>query len=71
MTKVEIHYGLAKPIDEPLLERIANAHSQFGMQHVRLAPSMTELIVCYDAARLTPAQVDSALHRAGIPAVRQ
>jgi allophanate hydrolase subunit 1 len=71
MTKVEIHYELAQPMDEALMQRVADAHGLFGMQHVQLAPSMTQLTVCYDASRLTPAQVDAALHRAGIPAVRK
>ena len=71
MTKVEIHYELTKPVDETLMHRIGGAHAKYGMQHVWLEPSLKELTVCYDASRLTLAQVDAALHRAGIPAVRK
>ncbi len=71
MTKVETRYELTKAVDEELMERIADAHGLFGLTRVSLAPSMKELTVGFDASRLTLAQVDSALHRAGIPAVRK
>ena len=71
MTKVQARYDLTAPLDEALQERIANAPSLFGLTRVRVAPSLTEVTVDYDSSRLTLAQVDSALHRAGIPAIRK
>jgi len=70
MTKVEAGFQLTRSLGDSLLQCIARAHSLYGMYHVRLSPDMTKLLVEYDASRLTPAQVESALHRAGIPATR-
>ena len=62
-------FGLARPLDEQLMERVANAHSIYGLQHVMLMPSLDQVIVEYDASRLTLDQVEAALRRAGIPVV--
>jgi hypothetical protein len=71
MTKVVTHFNLLRPLDETLMNRIADAHSLFGLQRVQLSADMKEVVVEWDSSRLTPAQVDSALQRAGIPAVRK
>jgi hypothetical protein len=71
MTKTQVHYELTRPIDEPLMERISSAHRIFGMLRVQLTPSLRELVIDYDASRLTPAQVEAALHSSGIPAQRK
>ncbi len=65
MTKVEIRFDLAKPLDARLLDRIDAARSIYGM--LRIAPSNGELAVEYDASRLTEADVEAALRRAGVP----
>jgi hypothetical protein len=71
MTKVVTHFTLTHALDETLMERISDAHSMFGLQRVQLTPDLKEVIVEWDSSRLTPAQVDAALHRAGIPALRK
>lgn len=70
MTKVEVHYELTRSLDDALLLKIADAPKLFGLTKVQVAPSMDKLLVEYDASRLTIAQVDAALHRAGLPAKR-
>lgn len=70
MTKVEVHYELTRSLDDALLLKIADAPKLFGLTKAQLAPSMDKLLVEYDASRLTLAQVDAALHRAGLPAKR-
>ena len=70
MTKVQIRFLLSKPLDETLLQRISDAHSIYGIQRVRLSPAMDAITVEYDATRLRPAEVESALAGAGI-AVQQ
>ncbi len=70
MTRVQIHYDLQRPLDEALMSRVAGATSLFGLTKVQVAPSLDKLLVEYDASRLTLAQVDAALHRAGLPAKR-
>ena len=71
MTKVVTHFTLARALDETLMNRIAAAHSLFGMQRVQLTPDLKGVIVEWDSCRLTAAQVDAALHGAGIPAIRK
>ena len=67
MTKVQIHFRLQKPLDDVLLARISDVHSLFGILRVKPAPSLDSLMVEYDASRLGPAEVESALEGAGIP----
>ena len=65
MTKVQIRFRLERPLDEPLMPRIAAAHSIYGI--LRVAPSNQEIVVDYDASRLRTEDVGAALKRAGIP----
>jgi len=71
MTKVQIRFKVLKPLDEVLLARISDAHAFYGINKVTLAPSMDALMVEYDASRLRPAEVESALAGAGIPVERE
>ena len=66
MTKVQVHFELLRPLDETLMQRVADAHALYGIQRVQ-APTLDHLVVDYDASRLNREQVESALHRAGIP----
>jgi hypothetical protein len=70
MTKVQIRFRLQRPLDDTLLERISDAHALYGMQKVTVAPSLDAITVEYDATRLRPAEVQSALTMAGIPVER-
>ena len=67
MTKVQIRFRLQRPLDGVLLPRLADAHSLYGIQRVTVAPSLDSITVEYDATRLRPAEVESALAAAGIP----
>lgn len=71
MTKVQVQFDLAKPLDERALEAVANAHVYYGIHYVRLEPSMQSILVEYDASRLTETDVEATLHRAGIPVQRK
>lgn len=66
MTKVQRYFQLQRPIDEPLMEQIAQVNSIYGIERVRIEPS-GNLMVEYDATRLNTAQVETVLERAGIP----
>ena len=70
MTKVQIRFRLQKPLDDVLLQRVSDAHALYGIQHVKVAPTMDGIVVEYDASRLGPAEVESALEGAGIPVER-
>jgi hydroxymethylpyrimidine/phosphomethylpyrimidine kinase len=67
MTKVQIRFRLSRPLDSVLLPRIAQAHAVYGIERVTLAPSLDSVTVEYDATRLNPAEVESALTGVGIP----
>ena len=67
MTKVQIQFRLERPLDDALMSRIAKAYSIYGIQKIVMEPSQDGLTVEYDATRLRPAEVQSALAGAGIP----
>lgn len=67
MTRVQIRFRLQKPLDDAMMARISDAYSLYGIQRVQVAPSHDGLMVEYDATRLRPAEVESALAGAGIP----
>jgi len=69
MTKVQIRFKLQKPLNDVLLGRISDAHAFYGIHKVTVAPSMDGLMVEYDASRLKPAEVESALAGAGISVI--
>jgi hypothetical protein len=69
MTKVQKHFRLQRPLDESLMQQIADANSIYGIECIRIAPSREELMVEFDASRLRATEVESALQRAGIPVV--
>ena len=67
MTKVQIRFRLARPLDDAALPLLAAAHAIYGMQKLKLAPSLDAVEVEYDATRLKPADVVKALSEAGVP----
>jgi len=67
MTKVQKHFQLQRPLDEALMEQIANANSIYGIERIVVAPSRDALMVEFDATRLRNTEVEAALQRAGIP----
>ena len=69
MTKVQKHFRLQRPLDESLMQQIADANSIYGIERIRIAPSHEELMVEFDASRLRVTEVESALQRAGIPVI--
>jgi hypothetical protein len=67
MTKVEIQFDVERPLDAAALDRIAAAHAIYGMLRVAPGPGPDKLSVEYDASRLTAADIEAALRRAGVP----
>ncbi|MGD0499322.1 MAG: hypothetical protein ABSC23_12895 [Bryobacteraceae bacterium] len=67
MTKVQLRFRLARPLEAALWPRLADVHALYGIKAVTVAPAMDSILVEYDATRLRPAEVESALARAGIP----
>jgi hypothetical protein len=71
MTKVQVRFRLQKPLDDAMLAHISNASAIYGIQKLKVAPSLDALMVEYDASRLLPAEVEAALSGAGIPVERE
>ncbi len=67
MTKVQIHLALQRPLDDEMMARISDANSIYGIEHIKIKPSLKEIVVEYDATRLKPAEVERALAQGGIP----
>lgn len=72
MTKVDLHFDLARPLGDEDLDAIARVHGVYGLTKVALKqPGLDGLEVEYDASRLTPHDVERALVLAGLPIVRK
>jgi hypothetical protein len=69
MTKVTLHYDLARPLTEPELGCVADLPSIFGIARVQVAPTLDKIVVDYDASRMMKTDVESVLHRHGLPIV--
>lgn len=67
MTKVQMNFRLMRPLDDAMLTRLSDESALYGIQQVKLNPSLDGLMVEYDATRLRPAEVEAALAGAGIP----
>ncbi len=67
MTKVEIPFELERPLDAATTDRIVEARSVYGILRVAPGPGPGRLTVEYDASRLTAADVEAILRRAGVP----
>jgi hypothetical protein len=67
MTKVTLHYDLARPLTDEDYNNIAAVHEVYGMVRVQLAPSLDRITVDYDASRLMKKDVEATLARYGIP----
>jgi hypothetical protein len=67
MTRVQIRFRLQKPLDDSTLPHLAAANAIYGIQKLKVAASLDSVEVEYDATRLKPADVVSALSAAGVP----
>jgi len=67
MTKVQIRFRLQKALDDATLPHLAAAHAIYGIQKLKLSPSLDSVEVEYDATRLQRADVLQALSAAGVP----
>ena len=52
------------------MEQIGNAQAVYGIEWIKLDPSMTGLLVEYDATRLRPAELEAALRNHGLAVER-
>jgi hypothetical protein len=69
MTKVTLHYDLSRALTEPELGSVADLTSTYGIERAQMNPGLDKIIVDYDASRLMKTDVESVLHRHGLPIV--
>jgi hypothetical protein len=67
MTKVQKKFTLQSPLDEALMQQIADAHSIYGIERILIGSPSDKLTVEFDATRLRATDVEAALQRAGVP----
>jgi hypothetical protein len=70
MTTIQLQYDLMRKATDEDAEAIAKAHSLYGFQLVRLAPTLDRIDVQYDASRLSEKDVEGWLIRLGVPIKR-
>jgi hypothetical protein len=58
---------LQRPLDNSALSCLAATNSLYGIQKLKVAPTLDALDVEYDATRLKAADVVNALSAAGVP----
>jgi hypothetical protein len=67
MTKCERTYHFDRPLDSTLLEAVSKAHGVYGIQKLKVDPSLLSVSVGWDASRLSRLQVESILAGFGLP----
>lgn len=67
MTKVTLHYDLSRALTEPELGSVADLPSTYGLERVQVNPGLDKITVDYDASRMMKTDVESVLHRHGLP----
>jgi len=67
MTRIQLHFDLQVPIDEPMMEKISRANSVYGIEQIKVAPDLRSLVVEYDASRLNPMEAEDVLRKSGLP----
>jgi hypothetical protein len=67
MTKVQTSFKLSRALDDRELKEISRLHAVYGLLAVRVQPSGDELLIDYDASRLSREEVRGTLDQHGIP----
>ena len=70
MTRIQLPFALAGPLDEPTMQRVANIYKVYGILKIDFEPGGQKLTVEYDATRMSPKDVEAVLAHAGVPLVR-
>ena len=69
MTKVQNTYKLSRALVDTDAENLKRVHSVYGIYFVRVNPSASELLVEYDASRLTPRDMQATLEQYALPVI--
>jgi hypothetical protein len=69
MTKVQNTYKLSRALVDADAENLKKIHSVYGVYFARVNPSASELLVEYDASRLTPRDMQVTLEQHALPII--
>lgn len=69
MAKVEARFNLSRALTDHELDQISRVHAVYGILMARVLPSGDELLIEYDASRLSASEVRGILDEHGIPIV--
>ena len=67
MTKIQLPFTLSSPLDEEIMNRLADVYRTYGILRITAKPGGETLTVEYDATRFSPDDVEATLARAGVP----
>ena len=67
MTKIQLPFKLSSPLDEEIMNRLADVYRTYGILRIVATPGGDTVMVEYDATRFSPEDIQAALARAGIP----
>ena len=70
MTNILLQYDLMRKATDADAEAIEKAHTVYGFQMVKLAPTLDRITVQYDASRLSEKDVEGWLIGLGVPIKR-
>jgi hypothetical protein len=69
MTKLQTAYKLSRKLTDEDLPSVSRLTSIYGIFLARIAPSLDELGIEFDAARLTLDELEAVLEQQGLPIV--
>jgi copper chaperone CopZ len=67
MTKVQTTFKLYRALSDHDLTQISRIHGVYGMLSTRVQPTGDEILVEYDASRLSQKEVRGVLEARGLP----
>lgn len=68
MTKVQKHFSLDPTANsDALLQNINRAQAIYGIERIKLTPSLDAVTVEFDASRLRVSDIEATLRRCGLP----
>ena len=67
MTKVTLHYDLARALGDDDFPNVAALHSVYGIVRVQPDAALDKITVDYDASRMMKKDVEATLARFGVP----
>jgi hypothetical protein len=69
MTKVQTAYKLSRKLGDEDIENLSRLPTVYGVIMAKISPALDELLIEYDASRLTVHDLESVLGQRGLPII--